>query len=175
MSPFFLRHEYETDPIIEPTTNNDEKPRHLGKLSAEKFVKRLKDAQDFAQAAIASALQRSKSNANQTRRQPERFRVGDKVWVDLRNIKTPQLSKKLSWRHAKYTVIGAPDPLTVVLDVPGNIHKRFHVELVKRAGTDSFPSQNRDDAQSPPLLDDLGETEYEVESILRARTTRRGK
>ena len=81
----------------------------------------------------------------------------------------------MTWQHAKYTVIETPDPLTVVLDVPGNIHKRFRVEIVQRAGTDPFPSQNREDAQNPPLLDDLGETEYQVESILRARTTRRGK
>ena len=124
---------------------------------------------------MASAQQRSESNANRHRRQPERFKVGDKVWLDLRNIKTPQLSKKISWQHAKYTITAVPDPLTVELDVPGNIHNRFHVELVKRAGTDPFPSQERDDAQNPPLIDDLNEPEYELDSILRARTVRRGR
>ena len=109
------------------------------------------------------------------RRQPERFKVGDKVWLNLRNIETPQLSKKLAWQHAKYEVVAVPDPLTVELNVPGNIHKRFHVELVKRAGTDPFPSQVRDDARNPPIIDDLGEPEFEVESILRARTMRRGR
>lgn len=59
--------------------------------------------------------------------------------------------------------------------MPGNIHKRFHVELVKRAGSDPFPSQFRDDAQNPPIIDDLEQPEYEVESILRARTVRRGR
>lgn len=49
------------------------------------------------------------------------------------------------------------------------------MELVKRAGNDPFPSQKRDDAQNPPIIDDLGEPEYEVESILRARTIRRGR
>lgn len=61
------------------------------------------------------------------------------------------------------------------LNVPGNIHKRFHFELIKRAGTDPFPSQKRDDARNPPIIDDLGEPEHEVESILRARTIRRGR
>ena len=59
------------------------------------------------------------------------------------------------------------------LNGPGNIHKRFHVDLIKRAGTDPFPTQLRDDAQNPPIIDDLGVAEYEVESILRARTFRR--
>ena len=140
MSPFFLRYGYEIDPLMEPISKQDENLRHPGKISAERYIQRLKDAQDFAQAAMASNQQRSESNANRNRRQPERFKVGNKVWLDLRNIKTPQLSKKISWQHAKYTVTDIPDPLTVELDVPGNIHKWFHVELVKRAGTDTFPS-----------------------------------
>lgn len=158
---------------MQPTVQ--ETSRHPGAISAERYVQRLKDAQDFAQAAIASAQQRYESNANKNRRQPERFNVGDKVWLDLRNIRTPQLSKKLAWQHAKYTVTAVPDPLTVELNVPGNIHKRFHVELVKRAGTDPFPNQQRDDAQYPPLIDDLDDPEYEIESILRARTVCRGR
>lgn len=86
--------------------------------------------------------------------------MGDKVWLSLRNIKTPQLSKKLAWQHAKYEVIAVPDALTVELNVPTNIHNRFHVELVKRAGVDPFPSQVRDDAQNPPIVDDLEEPEF---------------
>ena len=61
------------------------------------------------------------------------------------------------------------------MNVPGNIHKRFHVELIKRAGNDPYPSQLRDDAQNPPVIDDLNEKEYDVESILRARTIIRGR
>lgn len=175
ISPFFLRYGYELDPLMEPVPEVNSSSRHPGKLSATAYLQRLRDAQDFAQAAMASIQQRNEANANRTRRQPERFRVGDKVWLNLQNIKTPQLSKKLAWQHAKYEVTAVPDALTVELNVPGNIHKRFHVELLKRAGDDPFPSQCRDDAQNPPLLDDLEEPEYEIESIKRARTVRRGR
>lgn len=175
LSPFFLRHGYDLEPLAEPTPISDNNSRHPGRKSAQEYVKRLKDAQDFAQAAMASAQQRNEGNANRFRRQPDKFKVGDKVWLDLRNVKTPQLSKKLAWLHAKYDVIAVPDPLTVELNVPGNIHNRFHVELVKRAGADPFPSQLQDDAQNPAILDDLSEQEYEVDSILRARTVKRGR
>ncbi|KAI1000434.1 hypothetical protein K3495_g7764 [Podosphaera aphanis] len=74
-----------------------------------------------------------------------------------------------------YEVTAVPNALTVELNVPGNKHKRFHVEFLKRAGNDPFPSQFRDDAQNPPLLDDLDEPEYEVEAVLRARAVRRGR
>ncbi|KAI0993137.1 hypothetical protein K3495_g15047, partial [Podosphaera aphanis] len=174
ISPFFLRNGYDLDPIGEPTPDQD-KIRHPGAIAGSKYVQRLREAQEFAQAAMASAQQRYESSANNSRRQPERFQIGDKVWLDLRNVKTPQLSKKLAWLHAKYEVTAVPDALTVELNVPGNIHKRFHVELIKRAGNDPFPSQVRDDGQNPPIMDDLDNPEYEVESILRARTVTRGR
>ncbi|KHJ32121.1 hypothetical protein EV44_g3269 [Erysiphe necator] len=116
---------------MEPTQvldNISRRPGHPGRLSAVKYMERLKKAQDFAQPAMASVQQRYEDNANKFRLQPEVFKVGDKVWLDVKNIKTPQLSKKLAWQHAKYEITAIPDALTVELNVPGNIHKRFHVD-----------------------------------------------
>ena len=148
ISPFFLRYGYDVNPLIEPTPNTTESSRHPGKISAGRYTQRLKDAQDFAQASMASAQQRYQIYDNRKRIQPERFKFGDKVWLNLKKIKTPQFSKKLAWQHAKYEVTCVPDPLAVELNVPGNIHKRFHVELLKQAGNDPYPSQKRDDSQN---------------------------
>jgi hypothetical protein len=60
------------------------------------------------------------------------------------------------------------------LNVPGHIYPRFHVDLLKRAGDDPFPSQIRDDTQPPPLFVD-GEPEYTIEEIKRARLKRMGR
>jgi hypothetical protein len=48
------------------------------------------------------------------------------------------------------------------------------VNLLKRAGNDSFPSQIRDDTQLPPLFVD-GEPEYTIEEIKKARLKKVGK
>lgn len=72
--------------------------------------------------------------------------MGNKAWLNLQHIKIQQLSKKLAWQNFKYTVTTVPDPLTVELYIPGKIHKRCHIELIKTAGIDLFPSQVRDDA-----------------------------
>lgn len=59
MSPFFLRNGYELDPLMEPTPLDRTFSRHPGRQAAIKYVQRLKDATDFAQAAMASAQQRN--------------------------------------------------------------------------------------------------------------------
>ena len=109
------------------------------------------------------------AEANKTRRPATQFRVGDKVWLDLRNIKSPQTSKKLAWTHAKFTVTAVPFSHTVKLEVPSGIHPRFHVELLQHAHENPLPSQQRDDAQPGPaiLADDEEDKEWEIEKILR--------
>ena len=60
------------------------------------------------------------------------------------------------------------------LNMPSGIHPVFHVELIRPAATDPFPSQIVDDSQPPPVLVD-GELEYEVEEILSTREKRVGR
>ena len=59
------------------------------------------------------AQEQMEKYANRSRRPTEQFRVGDSVWLDLRNIKSPRTSKKLSWTHAKFKVIAVPFPHVV--------------------------------------------------------------
>jgi hypothetical protein len=89
-------------------------------------------------------------------------------------VRTQRPSKKLDWLHARYQVVDVPSPHTVRLNVPTGIHPVFHVELVRPAATDPFPSQISDDTQPPPLLVD-GEEEYEVEQILAVRRRKIGR
>jgi predicted nucleotidyltransferase component of viral defense system len=70
--------------------------------------------------------------------------------------------------------VDVPSPHTVQLNVPTGIHPVFHVELVRPAATDPFPSQIIDNSQ-PPLLLVNGEEEYEVERILAVRRRKIGR
>jgi hypothetical protein len=174
ISPFFLTHGYHPEPIQQVVEDQDASPPAR---AAEEFVKRLHLAEEFAQAAMASAQQRMEDQANKKRSQAYSFKKGDFVWLNLRNIKTPQASRKLSWINAKYKVMEVPSPHTVVLDVPTGIFPKFHIDLLKKAGTDPLPSQTQDDTQPPPLVPETstGAAEYEVESILFARKKPRGR
>lgn len=119
LSPFFKTHGYHAEPIAQVYTP-------LKKLSqptkkAQCFVKRIIDAQEFAQAAMASAQQRMETSANKKRLPQELYRKVDHVWLKLKNIQTSQLSKKLSWVNAKYRVTRVISPHVVELDVLSGI------------------------------------------------------
>jgi hypothetical protein len=173
-SPFFLTHGYHAEPIQQVA--REDRPSPPTKV-AEDFVERLTEAQEFAQAAMASVQQRMEDQANKGRKEALNLKAKDLVWLNLKNIQTPQTSKKLSWINAKYRVTKVISPHVVELDVPTGIFPRFHVDLLKKAGEDPLPSQQQDDAQPPPLVPETenSEAEYEVERVLRAENRPRGR
>jgi hypothetical protein len=175
LSPFFLTHGYHLEPVQRVERMS---PNSSPAADAETFVQRIEEAQEYAQAAMAWSQQRMENDANRSRQAAETLKRGDKVWLNLRNINTPQLSKKLSWTQAKYTVEKQISPMVYELaDLPSAIHNRFHVDLLRRAATDALPSQKTDDAQPPPLVPQTeeNEAEFEVERILRAEKKRVGR
>lgn len=173
LSPFFFTHGYHIDPIAldegscETTLTRPE-------AAGQAFVDRLKEATDWAQSAIAMAQDRQQEQANRSRQPAPVYKVHDRVWLNLRNVRTQRPSKKLDWLHAKYEVLEVPTPHTVRLNVPTGIHSVFHVELVRPAATDPLPSQVMDDSEPPPVVVD-GEREFEIEAILNVRRRRRGR
>ena len=161
-SPFFLTHGYHIEPI-----QVKERLRVDGKspvAKAEGIVRRLQEATEWAQAAMASAQERQEENTN-TRRQPsDQFKPGDKVWLRLRNIRSNRPSKKLDWLSGKYTVLETVGSHACRLDTPPGVHNVFHVSLLKLAADDPLPSQTSDDYRPPAILTDDGEL-WEVEEI----------
>lgn len=178
LSPFFLEHGYHADPI-QLKQEVCTKPKSNPYKRAESFISRINEAQEFASAAMASAQEQMEDRANHSRGTAPLYRVGDKVWLNLRNIQTPQPKKKLAWVSAKYKITKIISPHVVELDVPSNIFPKFHVELIRKAGDDSLPSQILDDVQPEPLSvqNDNHEITQEqvVEKILRAEKFRRGR
>lgn len=172
VSPFFLSHGYHPrvvdiegevlDPII-PSN-----PRESG----QKIVHTIQAATDWAISSMAYAQQSMEAQANKKRGETETYKVGDKVWLNMRNVLTKRKNKKLDWKNYKFTVIEVVSPHSVRLDTPRGIHNVFHTDLLKLADTDSLPSQIRTNPQ-PEGIQVQGETEWEIEAILDQREKKR--
>ena len=175
--PFFLTHGWHPNNIDVPepagNTENPRTPTERGEAVADK----LRDAKEFAEAALATAQQSQEHYANQHRTAPLTFHVGDKVWLNLKNISTTRPVKKLDWIHAQYTVTRTfpQSPHFYELNVPRGIEKKFHISLLRPAAADPLPSQEQDDTQPPAIVSSNGDEEYGVERILCCRTKRMGR
>ena len=115
--------------------------------------------------SIAIAQQQQEEATNQHRQQGVDFKVRDKVQLNLENIQTDQLSKKLDQKHTKFTVQEKIGLYSFRLDTPNRIYNVFHSKLLQLTATDPLESQRTDDEQPPPVI--LGDhEEYIVEEIL---------
>src|SRR5699024_7286458 len=93
-SPFFLEHGYHPEPIQVREVPAEALPLQRREKDARKLAERLQEATEFAQAALAAAQARSEDAANRRRTAPERYAVGDLVWLNVGNYRSPRPSKK---------------------------------------------------------------------------------
>ena len=171
MSPFFLTHGYDLEVIDLRDASHEPTTRRKEREIAKDIIEKLAQAADLAQTEMAAAQQRMEESANRHRDAAYTYRVGDKVWLDLRNIRTDRPSKKLDYKHAKFTILEKIGTHAYRLDVPGNIHNVFHTALLRPASENPFPSQEVSNYQPPGQLIDR-ELEYVVERIEGERTVK---
>ena len=96
---------------------------------------------------MAFAQQQQQNIANRRRDPAPTFRIGDKVWLDLRNIRTTRPKKKLAELHGQFRVTGIINGNAYRLDTPPGIHNVFPVSLLRPVSNDPLPSQKQDDIQ----------------------------
>jgi transposase InsO family protein len=97
LSPFFLAHGYDPSPfeLTEELDQLHEGPVRSPLQAGENIAKTLKEAYDWAKAALAYAQQEAERQANRQRSPAPLYKKDDLVWLSLRNIKTDRPSKKL--------------------------------------------------------------------------------
>jgi predicted aspartyl protease len=177
VSPFFLQHGYHNTPFSQEEHSsrtitqqeNDIPPNE----QAQEIVKKITSAADWAISAMSYAQQEQERTANQSRKPAPTYKVGDMVWLDLRNVRTTRESKKLDWKCEKYQVARVRDPYWVELAVPWET-KTYHVDKLRPAASDPLPSQQINDSNPAAVVvrDDAQEEEHlewHVENITEER------
>ena len=98
INPFFITHRYNTlllDYNIATANGTEDRGVRTPAEMGNKITRKLREASDFIQAAIAYAQDIQQQYVNQHRQPAERLRVGDRVWLNLKNITINKLCKKL--------------------------------------------------------------------------------
>jgi hypothetical protein len=171
VSPFFTNHGFHprtgTEIDIPAGTSTPRNPIE----AAQSVIAKLKSVQDFTQTSMTFAQQTQQEVADRKRDPAPTFQVGDRAWLDLRNVTTDRPKKKLAELHAQFTVTEVISGSAYRLNVPTEIHDVFHVSLLRPVASDPLPSQKQTDPQPPAVLVD-NEQEYELEEILDVRIVR---
>jgi hypothetical protein len=170
-SPFFISHGYYPE-IGNNITDVEETLTLRNPVEiVHNIITKLRSVVKFTQVTISHAQQVQQEIADRKRDPAPTFYIGDRVWLDLRNIKTDRLKKKIAELHVQYTITEAISASAYRLNVPSGIHDVFYVSLLRSVSTDPLPSQVQTDPQPPAIVVE-GEEEFELESILEDRVTR---
>jgi hypothetical protein len=146
-SPFFL--EYGHHPFV-PTA-----PRksQIDNPTADEFADSLSRARQHAYDTLRDAAASMKRFADRKRKEAPLYVIGQKVWLDARNIRTERPSKKLDVRRLGPFEVLAPVPkdahspsaYRLALPPSWKVHPVFHVSLLR-------PAVLNDQLHPPPLL-----------------------
>ena len=154
-TPFYLLHGYE------PTAYPSDVANTPG--LAEECLKQLVANRD--KAVIAHKWAQEAMIARKPGLAYKKFEVGDKVWLDARNLHLKTTRKLTPWRGGPFEIIEEISPVVYKLKLPEtwHVHNVFHASLL----TPQVVMPEYGIPAEPPLPELVdGESEFEVENIL---------
>ena len=102
------------------------------------------------------------------------MKVGDKVWLEGKNLSVTGSRKLLPQRYGPFTIKQQIGQVAYKLELPScmKIYNVFHVDLLMPyKETEAYGTPY---TQLPPVIEE-GEEEYEIESIIDSRRHGRGR
>lgn len=140
--------------------------------SAEEFVSRMQFARQEAEAALHRAAEDMARYYDQLKGEAPQYKIGDKVWLEGKDLQTDRPSKKLDdRRYGPYKITKIIGPNTYQLHLPPSmkIHPVFHTVKLRPFTEDSVG--RRPPTRPEPVIKN-GFEEYEPEGIRDSRLYR---
>ena len=165
MSPFFANYGYHPRATMKVRTNRDsyEHP------AAESLVQHLREVHTELRGNLEEARQRYKKNFDRKTKPAPSFKVGDRVWLNRKNINTTRPSLKLDYKRFgpfRITKIVGESKMAFELELPPQwrIHNVFHASLLDPYHANTIGGRTQPIPQPPEIIE--GEQEYEVKEVL---------
>lgn len=167
VTPHFANYGYEPQySLTLPRTTKDRSP-------AEERAQLIKGLHSNLQFEIAIAQENHAKFYNRKVISGPELKIGDKVWLLSRNIKTQRPTGKLDHRRlGPYKILEKIGSRSYKLELPHTmkIHPVFHINLLEHFIEDAIPG--RKPKELPPVIINNHE-EYEVEHIVDSRIHKR--
>jgi len=163
-SPFYCNMGHHPRMGIEPR-------RVRVKQSSADFADNMLHIHEETKAAISNAQESMKRFAERNRSEAPEYKVGDKVWLETKNLRIKRPNKKLAEKRIgpfKITQIISANVVKLKLPNHFRIHPVFNVALIHPYRP---PVEGQEMPKPEPVTFD-DEEEYEVESILDSRLHR---
>ncbi|KAG8819677.1 hypothetical protein FRC17_010364 [Serendipita sp. 399] len=169
VSPFYANKGYNPQIAVHPE-------RDAANYLARNYAVDLEALHRTLRREMKSAQDTYERNANRHRLQGPDLRVGNKVFVKAKFLRSTRPTPKLSERYyGPYTIVDKPSSQSFTLELPSflsSVHPTFHISQLEPHTPNSFPGQNPE----PPAPEELhGEPAYEVSEILDSKWDRRFK
>jgi len=142
-----------------------------GLETVNEFTERMKSTTEEAKSAIRKAQEDMTRYYNRKRTPAPVYKPGDRVYLDVSDIKTTRLSLKLSHRRLRpFEIERRVGPLAYRLKLPHGMRQLHLVfNVVKLSATPEDPILGRKPQAPPPPIVVDREEEWEVEEILDSR------
>ncbi|SLM37535.1 Chromo domain/shadow [Lasallia pustulata] len=155
MSPFFADTAQHPRMSFDPPCTIPNKSSITLKQSNQagnEFAQKMHDIIGVLQENLTAAQARYEAQANRKRDAALAYRVGDKVFLSMKNIATDRPSKKFDQRYLReYTITKVVNSHAYQLDLPPeykSLHDVFHPNLLLPCPTDPFPGQTNEKQRS---------------------------
>lgn len=169
ISPFFANHGQHPNTGLEPRVEYE-------KTNAGQFVEKMEKVKEETKAALERAADEMRKYYNRKRNDAPEIKTGDKVLLEVTNIKTDRPMKKLGdLRYGPFKVLEKIGRSSYKLELPKNwrVHPVFNEVLLTPYAEPEFPSQIKELPPPPDIINN--EIEYEVEEVLDSRIRKRGR